>query len=187
MSVRAITPNGIKKKKKNNFRKLFLLVDSFFDSSRYKKEEEDGDDNDYDEWVNEGGTWGTMRVYIKSEKRSFSPSLYSAQRKEDSFLLCIKFTRIMVITLLTLYLTPPPPFLLLRPRCRYICVRERKAQFLVVSWAFKGETLSDGEGSLLRLRWTFTQPSQLSSVNIYSHFHRGEHFIKISTIFSLRS
>lgn len=110
MSVRAITPNGIKKKKKNNFRKLFLLVDSFLTLLDIKKRRRRRQRLRWmSEWVNGGGTWGTMRLYVKSEKRSFPPALCSAQRKEDSFLLCIKFTRIMVITLLTLYLTPPPP------------------------------------------------------------------------------
>lgn len=102
MSVRAITPNDIeqkKKKKKNNFRKLFLLVDSFLTllDIKARRRRQWRRRRRWMEEVHEG-QW---EFISKVKKGVFSRSV---QRKEEySFLLCIKFTRIMVITLLTLY------------------------------------------------------------------------------------
>lgn len=185
MSVRAITPNGIKKNKKNNFRKLFLLVDSFLTLLDIKKRRR---------------RWQRLR-WMSEWRRYMGDNETLCQKWKKEFSSCSLFSSTkgrLISALHKIYSNYGyyiVDFISYPTSSLYFCfvlvvvisVRERKAQFLVVSWAYKGETLSDGEGSLLRLRWTFTQPSQLSSVNIYSHFHRGEHFIKISTIFSLRS
>lgn len=112
---------------------LKKLFPSMFFSSREMREDDNDDDEWMEEWMN-GGVWGPKKgVFL--------------------FLLCIKFTRIMVITLLTLHLP-------LQQKKKFFFFNITRGAILVVSWAYKGKTLSDGEGSFIRL------PSQLSSVNI---------------------
>lgn len=113
MSVRAITPNDIKKKKKNNFRKLFLLVDSFLTLLDMIKEEDD----ENDEWRR---YMGTMRVYIKSEKGVFLPLRTTTKGRLISALHKIYSNYGYYIVDFISF--PPPP---LRPHCRYISEEER--------------------------------------------------------------
>jgi hypothetical protein len=79
--------------------------------------------------------------FLSSLKKVFPPEKLKEKNKRDSFLPCIKFTRIMVITLLTLYLFTPHN---ITDSKRKVVVVMVGGTVLAVSWAYKGKTLSDG-------------------------------------------
>lgn len=168
MSVWAITSNITKKKKKNNFRKLFHLVYFFSFSSHLRKNKDD----ERNEWQEVFGD--NENLYQEKKEFSSSPAQFN-ERKTVSFF-CIKFTRIMVITLLTL---PPSdsPSLFFHSQWCQSCVRVRKAQFLVVSWAYKGETLRDGvdEGKFIKITMNIykNHHNWARSTFIYINFHEN--------------